>query len=252
MTVHRWERSTREEIAAIAPGAVTVLPVAAVEQHGPHLATGTDTAIVDAVLDRALALCATETSVLRTPTLWAGASDHHLPFGGTLSLSTETFAAVVTDLLRSLVESGCRRVLVLNGHGGNDASCRVATADAARVHAVTIATASYWHLAAAPEGMLASPGHAGQFETSAMLAIDESLVREELVRPSPARPRTTWPDGVHVTDAGGWERIDGFTDDPRRASADTGRLLLESYAEAVAVAIDALAVHPIDPEEHHD
>lgn len=248
MTVYRWEELTREEIAEIAPGAVAILPVAAVEQHGPHLATGTDAMIVGAVLDRALLLCSKETAVLRAPTLWSGASDHHLQFGGTLSLSTETFRAVIDDLLRSLALAGCVRILVLNGHGGNEASCRVAAADAARVHGISVATASYWNLADAPEDVPVAPGHAGQFETSLMLAISETLVRPEAARPSPRRTGSALPVGLHLDDAGMWARIEGFTDDPRAATREIGEALLARYAAAVASAIDALAGHPTNPE----
>jgi creatinine amidohydrolase len=237
VTVVRWEELTREEVARVAPQAVAVLPVAAIEQHGPHLATVTDTAIVGALLDRALPQCQAE--VLRAPTLCYGASDHHLPFGGTLSLTTATLGAVLADLLRSLALAGCRRILLLNGHGGNDAACRIAATEAARAHGVTVAATSYWQLADPPEGLNA-PGHAGEFETSIALALDPALVRAELARPSPAAPPSRAP-GLHVEGPELWARIDGVTDDPRRATAELGEALLTRYAAAVAAAVDHLA-----------
>ena len=81
-----WDALTRDEISAVAADALLVLPVGTTEQHGPHLATGTDAALVEAVAEKAAALAARPDVVLLAPTLAFGASDHHLPFGGTLSL----------------------------------------------------------------------------------------------------------------------------------------------------------------------
>ncbi|NUT55395.1 MAG: creatininase family protein, partial [Thermoleophilia bacterium] len=84
-TVRRWDELTREELAELAPSALLVLPVGTTEQHGPHLATGTDALIAGAVAERAAAAAARPETILLAPTLAYGASDHHLPFGGTLS-----------------------------------------------------------------------------------------------------------------------------------------------------------------------
>jgi creatinine amidohydrolase len=238
MTMLRWERLTREELASAAPAAVTVLPVAAIEQHGPHLATATDTLLVSEIARRACEATGEDTLALLAPTQCYGASDHHLAFGATLSLSTATLRALLGDLLRSAAAAGCERVLLLNGHGGNAATCQVAAADAARELAITVATASYWELIE-PPGDLPFPGHAGAFETSLMLAVDADLVREEAARPSPA-PRVPRARGLHVAEAGLWQRIDGFTDDPRAADAGAGARLLETIVAAGAAAIAAV------------
>jgi creatinine amidohydrolase len=236
MTMHRWERLNREQLAAFAPGAVTVLPVAAIEQHGPHLATATDTLLVTEIARRACAAASVDT--LLAPTQCYGASDHHLAFGATLSLTTATFRALLGDLLRSAAVAGCRKVLLLNGHGGNAATCLLAAADASRELAIDVASASYWELIE-PPGDLPFPGHAGAFESSLVLALDPELMTRDAARPSPGT-RVTRPRGLHVAEADLWKRIDGFTDDPRAADAAAGERLLDQIAAAVAAAIGQL------------
>ncbi|MCF3965423.1 creatininase family protein, partial [Streptomyces fuscigenes] len=190
---------------------ITLLPIGSQEQHAAHLPLGTDTLLVGAVVDRALAILAEEEragaepcDVLRLPALPYGHSPHHL-FAAALSLSAPTLAAVLEDLLGSLVTSGCRRIMIVNGHGGNDEIMRLAVKRFAlrpEADGVTLAACSYWSLAVRDEegagpgadaaasdsgagaagaasGAAASdsaerpevtPGHAGWFETSLMLA----------------------------------------------------------------------------------
>ncbi|MGN6484428.1 MAG: creatininase family protein, partial [Thermomicrobiales bacterium] len=108
----------RDEIRSrLADGALVVLPTAATEQHGPHLPTGHDSVTVEHIARAAADASLAE--VILAPVLCFGSSQHHLPFGGTLSLSTETYYHVARDLVESILASGARRVLLLNGHGGN-------------------------------------------------------------------------------------------------------------------------------------
>src|SRR5687768_12741323 len=107
---------SRVECAERAPGALAVVPVAATEQHGPHLPLGTDTFLVETVARQAAAQAANEIDVLVTPTLAVGASHHHFPFGGTLSMASETYYRAVRDIVVSLIRDGFRRVFVINGH----------------------------------------------------------------------------------------------------------------------------------------
>jgi creatinine amidohydrolase len=240
MTAHNWVELTRDDIRAIAPRSVTLLPVASTEQHGPHMATVTDTALLDDVVRRTCAKLAMGVEVLVAPTQPYGASDHHLPFGGTLSLTSTTFATVLSDLLRSLRASGCKRVLLLNGHGGNASTCRTVAADAAREFEMLVVAASYWDLIEPPEAEEGFPGHAGRFETSMMLAARPELVHLERSRPSPGTlpPRVT---GLQITPPDVWLRIDGYTDDPQVADAETGEAVLDRCADALAKAIRTIS-----------
>ncbi|MCA9878465.1 MAG: creatininase family protein, partial [Thermomicrobiales bacterium] len=158
---------TRGEAAARAPEALVVVPVAATEQHGPHLPLGTDTFLVEAVARQAAVLAASEIDILVTPTLPVGASHHHLPFGGTLSLASETYYRAVRDVVRSLITDGFRRVFVINGHGGNHELIQVVVRDLVLEEQANLAAASYWDLARAalaeqaPDVTGRLPGHAG-------------------------------------------------------------------------------------------
>ena len=89
---------TREDARSIAPRAIALLPTGATEQHGPHLPTGTDTFAVERVARAAAEIAAAQVPVVVTPTLPFGSSHHHLPFGGTMSIGTETYYRVVFDL----------------------------------------------------------------------------------------------------------------------------------------------------------
>lgn len=241
MTAVRWADRTREELRALLPEAVVVLPVGATEQHGPHLVTAMDALAAEAVAAAGAARAARPERVVLAPTLPFGASHHHLPFGGTLSLTAATLACVLADLLESAAASGARRLLLLNGHGGNSATCAQAAADAARRHGIVVAAADYWALAPV-DGAWGGhfPGHAGAFETSLMGALQPDGVREQELRPSPGTLPAA-PDGLRLETPALWAEIDGFTDDPRLADADAGAAAFDRLADAVARAIDAVA-----------
>jgi creatinine amidohydrolase len=240
VSVRRWEELTREELAELAPRAVCVLPVASIEQHGPHLPTVTDTALVSAVVDRACSLLPEGVEVVRAPVQCYGASDHHLPFGGTLSLTTATLRAVLGDLVRSAARAGCGRVLIVNGHGGNASTCATVAGDLSREEGILVAACSYWELVELPDGSSITAGHAGEFESSLMLVARPELVHLDRARPSPGEvPR--YRRGLNVRPSDSWQRIDGFTDDPRRSTVELGETMLSRCGEALAGAIADVA-----------
>ncbi|MCA3302376.1 MAG: creatininase family protein, partial [Roseomonas sp.] len=106
MTETRFERMTAPELRGLAErNAVVILPVAALEQHGPHLPVWTDSFIGHSVAIRAAELCADLPAVVLPP-VWMGLSEHHFPFGGTISLDYATFAGVLRCVMRSLLADG--------------------------------------------------------------------------------------------------------------------------------------------------
>ncbi len=240
-TVHDWSRLTREEVAALAPEALTVVPVGSTEQHGPHLATGTDAVVAESVARLAAEAATRPEAILIAPTLAYGASHHHLPFGGTLSLDVATFQAVLRDLLAAAASAGCRRVFLVNGHGGNSAACATAVTEAARVHGIVAATALVSNLL--EPGAVEGPvhGHAGRFETSVMLELDPARVRLDRAVPSPGGPARNRPRGLVVAEPGRWRELDGFTDRPDEASAELGRTALDACARALARCYEEVA-----------
>jgi creatinine amidohydrolase len=233
---------TREELADVASSCTVVLPLGATEQHGGHLPVSMDTLMCEHVAVAAARIAGADAGpFLVAPPLPYGRSDHHLSFAGTFSLRSETFLAVLGDLLRSATAWGVRAVFAVNGHGGNDAPMRVALADAAEAWPLTAGGASYWTiawdalLAEGADRLGVVPGHAGAFETSLLLA-----ARPDLVRPTghvglEPRPATEDPI-VRIVHAahGAWGAGSGTSDDASTADAALGARLLSCTEQEVA------------------
>jgi creatinine amidohydrolase len=251
---------TREELNARATGGIVLLPTGATEQHGPHLPTGTDTYAVEHIVRSAAARVADRVSVLVAPTLPFGCSPHHLAFGGTMSISSQTYYAVVRDLVESLITDGFRRVLVINGHGGNHELIQLVVRDLALEYPVNLGAASYWQMAM-PElletgspALGRTPGHAGNFETSLIMALQPGLVFEPL--PSRASdPSLSDPaeltSRIRIERHDAWQRFDGYTDSPANASAESGQTYLEAAISGVAATIEAFHERTANPGRGH-
>jgi creatinine amidohydrolase len=164
-------------------GCVVIAPVAACEQHSRHLPTFTDTILVTAVAEGVEAEL--PDAVLLLPTLWLGASHHHLQFGATLSATVDTHVTLLAELLTPLLDDGHKRFLILNGHGGNIDTMQMALRRLQpRYRDRTLTAASYWDLAQKEladlaEGPRKVMGHACEFETSMVMALRPDLVRRE-------------------------------------------------------------------------
>lgn len=230
---------TRTDLAALAPTALAVVPLGATEQHGPHLPTGTDFFHAEWVAREAAGRAADRIPLVVTPTLPFGSSEHHFPFGATISLPTTTYYDAVTAIVESLHRDGFRHVFLVNGHGGNHELIQLVARDVALRLPIAVAAASWWN--AAWDVMVAAgalevgrlPGHAGGFETSLMLAIHEPMVRADLVpdrEPAPSPPDLRFPPLVRQERHGFWQSIDGYSDGPRLANAEGGRRWLEVAA----------------------
>jgi creatinine amidohydrolase len=178
----RWEELSAPQIAALDREAtIVVLPIGSVEQHGRHMPVGTDTMLAYSSVLAAADRLAGRVAVLPPP--WYGFSAHHMRFPGTVTLEAATMIALVEDIVASVVAHGFRRVLVVNGHGGNAGLIDVLAATLGKrfYGEARIACLTYFQLAreaiavlrrSAPGGM----GHACEFETSAMLDLRPDLV----------------------------------------------------------------------------
>lgn len=237
---------TRDDVAEIAAEAILVLPTAATEQHGPHLPLGTDSIIGEGVARAALSAAGTDSPLVLAPVLPYGSSHHHLIYS-TLSLGTSTYLASVNDLLDTAFQSGFRRMFALNSHGGNADLVRLAARDTALARDAVIGSCSYWDvsmpalLQARAEATWPVPGHAGQLETSVMLALRPELVRLDRLGSKthslPIRAGVTLP-GYQLHAQGDWARMDGVTDVPRAPSAELGNRFLGIVATSVAEALE--------------
>jgi creatinine amidohydrolase len=245
MDTFLFHHLTREEITECArAGFAAVVPLAATEQHGKHLSVYTDSLICEHVSTEAVRKATAEgkAKLLLTPQLSIGCSSHHLTFGGTLSFSPETYLRMLREIGESLIKDGFRKILFINSHGGNNNIMHQAAQDLVVQHPVWVASASYWNAAgqaimAAREenrGMVA--GHAGRFETSLMLALNERLVRKDLIPKE--HPELNWifdgPAGTFIGCHGKLTGTDGITDSSEAASAEQGQSYLTAIVDGVA------------------
>lgn len=143
MSVNELACMTTEDAAAVLTNArLAILPLGANEQHGPHLELRTDIAIAEAFA-RKLADDLGDDAVLCPPVPY-GLSEHHMRFPGTLTLRPRTFISAILDIAESLAEHGIRRLIVVNGHGGNIDAVRIAAREARRDHGI------WWRICAGP------------------------------------------------------------------------------------------------------
>jgi creatinine amidohydrolase len=246
---YRFNELTRERLNELAPEALIVLPVGATEQHGPHLPVGTDSFAIERIAAESAQAASSDITTILAPTLPFGSSHHHLPFGGSFSLSTETYYRVLVELLESLVAGGFRKAFILNGHGGNSELIQLAARDVARANPISVAAAPYWTIgwdalvAAGIHQQGKLPGHAGRFETSLVLAMRPELVVEPRphrdLESTSAEPRAVSP--FRAERHGWWKSIDGFTDSPDLGTAETGQRALQLIVNEVANAFVAFA-----------
>jgi creatinine amidohydrolase len=180
----RWEEMTTEDFAAIpAERAIAVLPVAAIEQHGPHLPVVVDACIVDGIVARALELMPADLPVTMLPTQAVGKSDEHLAFPGTLSLSAETLARLWTEIGESVHRAGIRKLVFFNSHGGQPQVVEIVAREL-RVRLAMIAVAANWYSFGVPEGLFPADElrhgiHGGAVETAMMMHLRPDLVRQD-------------------------------------------------------------------------
>lgn len=236
-----WQEMTRDQVRRLLPQALVVVPVGAVEQHGPHLPTWTDALIAETVSHRAVSSAAPDCPrpLILTPTIMIGASDHHLPFSGTLSLSVQTLTALLLDLARSVAACGGRRMALVNGHGGNRGACGAAAAAAATQYDLAVACTDYWNLWSPATGDPPTPGHAGGFETALIRAIRPDLVGEPDDRPEV--PEVPYVAGFEIHSNRLWRDIDGYTDQPARFTHVDGDACLAAIVAALAARLTELA-----------
>jgi creatinine amidohydrolase len=250
MTEMAWP----DVMAAIESGFTTVVVgVGATEQHGPHLPTMTDARIGDELAFRVAHLlgCA-----LQARTIDVGVSQHHLAFAGTLSVRPDTLQLVIRDYVDSLVRHGFTRVVLLPSHGGNFPTVAKAIDEARRTHpgvtvtgytdlmgfvgAATAASAEF-NVSAEEAG-----AHAGESETSIMLALEGPLVATDRFAPGYMGPTGEAEARIIIEHGMPALTASGVLGDPRTASARRGQVYLDRLAAFLA---DRVAEHAGSPEQ---
>lgn len=254
MTLRRWEHLRAPALAALR--GVAVLPLAAVEQHGPHLPVGTDSLITDGMLDEVARQCPPGLDLTVLPVQRVGKSNEHVWAPGTLSLAAETALATWVGIGLAVARTGCNRLILVNSHGGNVDLMSIIAREL-RVRAGMLAVRCQWVAFGMPAGMYSAQEtafgiHGGDYETSLMLHFHPGLVDMAAARDfrssaehSPIPP--TGPVGY------GWIASDlnpaGVVGEAHLATADKGRATAAHQAAGfIALARQVAAMDwPVPP-----
>ena len=236
---------TWPDVAALDRDTPIIFPIAALEQHGRHMPVFTDSMLMGEIAKRAeIALGA---RALFAPLQWLGNSHHHMDFPGTLSAEPRVYLDLLCGLLENFIAHGFQRLLILNGHGGNDVPGKQAVFEVRQRHRerhdLLLLFCTYWNLDA--EAHKAHPdlrqkvmGHACEWETSMVLRLAPHLVKNH--------------QGVQPQEVGsgfepasrGWTMADrsepGHIGDPREASAEKGEALFQAFTRGTASMIERM------------
>jgi len=233
---------TWPEIEALSREIVVVIPTGSLEQHGPHLPLFTDSLIVTSVAGAVES--AIPEMILLTPTLWLGASGHHLAFPGSLSASFEGYESAILDVVDSMVPHGFRKFYVLNGHGGNTSPNDVAARKIkSKFPNVTVAAGGYFGfceqaIAEVAEGPLKTMRHACEAETSLMLHLHPGLVRLDRAKVDGLVTEPLVKGVIHhfdeMTERGSY----GYAP---LATAEKGKTIFDAAVLGLTAELDALA-----------
>jgi len=223
--------------------AIVILPIGSIEQHGPHLPVEVDSTLGEAVGQRtAHAITASGQHALVLPMLWTGLSEHHMSFGGTITLSLATFSKVVEDICVSILRHGFKRIVLLNGHGGNENALRNITDELTPKLRAPLVQFTYWYAAAEPiaEILETQPvlSHACEAETSMMMALRPELVATDRI-PLAKSNRTPGIEqfvgsGVYRWRSIGSRSASGVIGNPEAATREKGERLLEAISRTLA------------------
>jgi creatinine amidohydrolase len=254
---HWWDLSTADFGALDMQSVVALLPVCAVEQHGPHLPVRVDAAINAGIVERALQLLPAKLPLLVLPAQNVGKSDEHIAFPGTLSIRYETLGRLWFDLAESVHRAGCRKIIFFNSHGGQPQLIDIVCRDLrGRLNMLAVNCAWYnvTEMADLFDPLELRHGiHGGAVETSIMLHLHPHLVKMEQARNFVSRAVAVETENAVLRVEGstsiGWQTQDlnaaGACGDATRADAALGRQLVERAAQAlVALATDVSRYPP--------
>jgi len=243
MTTRLAELTTVEAAAAVTASPVVIIPAGAFEQHGAGMPLATDLVRADHVVDQVADRLAGRAVI--GPAVPVGVSPHHLAFAGTVTLTTTTFAAVIREYVDSFYRHGWRKVLVVTGHGGNNAALTTVGQDLLTTHPdLQYAWTPVTPLAAGVLSELDLPevsGHGGEAETAQMLHVAPELVRRDQLTPGTTAlaeldpvARLSRRDG-HPALPIRYDRLSrsGILGDPRTATSATGKSIVDAVVERI-------------------
>lgn len=259
-TVRYWQSLTTMEMGDVAAAdPVVILPLAAVEQHGPHLPLDTDRIIGDGLVEQAFRQLPGTFPAWVLPTIAVGASSEHAAFSGTLSLEPETLIECICAYGRAVAAAGVRRLVLSNSHGGNRAAMDVAALRLRRECGLLVVKASYFRFPQPEPPVLDAHElrhglHGGALETAMMLHLAPDVVRSEHLFHAVSLGETLERDchylGPEGAGAFAWLAQDlnmaGVTGDASRADADTGGRLVAHFGSVLAALIEDTRRFPLN------
>ena len=240
-----WKELTAEDLRGkAAANASVVLPVASMEQHGPHLPVGVDTFLCEAVCRRGAELAVKDVPVVVAPTLWCGMAEHHMAFGGTFTFDIPTYQAVLGSFLTSIKRHGFKRVFIVNGHGGNIAALNAFLPDLTRETSLTLYATTYFELSKSDLKQFLedqeSVHHACEVETSMMMVVAPDTVKHDRLPEAYGMlngdPRKAYPAARYLPFKDNLTAT-GVIGDARRANANKGEKLLRVCTEGLAATL---------------
>jgi len=242
-TLRLGEMTTDEAAAAVTASPLVLVPAGAFEQHGPGMPLATDLVRAEHVAERVAGELAGRAVI--GPAVPVGVSPHHMAFAGTVTLTTTTLAALLREYADSLHRHGWRKVLVITGHGGNNATLTTVAQDLLATHpdlqfAWTPLTALATDVVA---GMASSEvhGHSGEAETAQMLVVAPHLVHRDRLAAGTTRRAELDPLGAVAHRPGyptlpvRYDRLsrNGVLGDPRRATEEDGGALIDAIVRRI-------------------
>jgi creatinine amidohydrolase len=228
-------------VEALSKDTPVVFPVAALEQHGHHLPVFTDSMLLGEIVRRAAERL--KDRVLFAPLMWLGNSDHHMDFPGTLSARPRTYLDLVSGLANDFITHGFRRIVFVNGHGGNDVPGKQALFEVRQQHRersdLLLVFATYWNLAEPAKAATSNEGafhqkemsHACEWETSMILRLAPHLVGN-YKKAEPVEPGTGFGPAFRAWTTGDRTKP-GHIGWPQFASTEKGEKLFQAFTEGV-------------------
>lgn len=233
------------DVAKLSRDVPVVIPVAALEQHGHHMPLFTDSLLCGEVVRRAAEKLGER--ALITPLMWLGNSEHHLDFPGTMSAAPRTYLDLLRDMAENFLFHGFRRIVFLNGHGGNNVPGMQATFELRQKHRaesdLLLLWACYWELAkpAADDNRFVQKkmGHACELETSMMLRLAPHLVAGDVTKLEPVEWGKPFDPAIRA-----WTTKDrtlpGHIGYPQHATAEKGELLFQTFAGGLVSLVERM------------
>ena len=255
---HYWADLTARDFQELDRSrAIAVLPVAATEQHGPHLPVSVDTTLIDGLVAAVLPKLPLDSSVLFLPTVAVGKSNEHERFAGTLSLSAHTLIDVWMELGASVARAGIRKLVLFNSHGGQSAVLDVVSHDLRARHDLLVFAVN-WYRLGLPPGLIGADElrfgiHGGEVETSMMLALAPDRVEMARARDFGSSLRRHAADypvlGDGVAARLGWQTQDlnpaGAIGNAAAATAQKGAAIIDFVTDRLAQLLQELDRMPL-------